>query len=301
MDPLFRYALCVEGRYKLFNPNAVFEPNIDAFRQVVGEVAELGYGGVEIVAPIIGNDVGADQYRRAMERANVQCVGLHWLLTQQPGVHLTDPDRDSMERTVACIVRLAKLTYSLGGRVMVHGSPVQRNIPNHDVSARVAFETAVTIYKRVMDQIGNLPVFIAMEQLGPAETDMFTTMATVVEMIEAVNHPHFKAVLDVKAIASKAPTAEGVAAVIRKFAPHAVHFHANDPSLGGPGFGDDPMSFDPIFQALADVGWHRLKPGFDRIPWVSVEAFNFKTVDLATIGRDSLAFMRAAESRVVLF
>ena len=44
-----------------------------------------------------------------------------------------------------------------------------------------------------------------------------------------------------------------------------AYFHANDPNLKGPGFGD--MDFVPIAAALQDVGYHGV---------VSVEVFKFE-------------------------
>jgi sugar phosphate isomerase/epimerase len=91
------------------------------------------------------------------------------------------------------------------------------------------------------------------------------------------DHPNFVLHLDVKAMSSEqTPMAE----LIRRYAPAAGHFHANDANLRGPGFGD--VDFVPIFRELAAAGYDR---------WVSVEVFDYKP-DPQTIARDSIDYMR---------
>ena len=96
-------------------------------------------------------------------------------------------------------------------------------------------------------------------------------------LVDAVGHPEFALHLDVKAMCSEqTPMAD----LIRKYAPTAGHFHANDANLRGPGFGE--IDFVPIFRQLRDAGYDR---------WVSVEVFDYKP-DPETIARDSIDYMR---------
>ncbi|MBV8267314.1 MAG: sugar phosphate isomerase/epimerase, partial [Planctomycetaceae bacterium] len=75
------------------------------------------------------------------------------------------------------------------------------------------------------------------------------------------NHPRFKLQMDVKAQSSE--TSATVPELIRRHAPRAGHFHAQDVNLRGPGMGD--VDFVPIMKALVDSGYDR---------WVSVEVFD---------------------------
>ena len=86
-------------------------------------------------------------------------------------------------------------------------------------------------------------------------------------------------------VALKAGVPEGRPALIRKYAPYLRHYHANDPNLHGPGWGEVP--FEPIFEALQDIG-------FDR--YVSVEVFNFEPGPVAIAGR-SFEYMQACLER----
>ena len=288
---MFKYALCVEGLYDLFYPGTGGSPDLTTFRSVVKRVKSWGYGALETVAPLIGEDQPPDKYREALD--GLDFVGLHWLLAKKSGVHLTDSN--TVGPTVNYISSLARLTHRLGGRVMVHGSPLQRTLQNHSCSHAKAMDVAVEVYTDVMEQVGDLPVFIAIEQLAREETDFLTSLADAIELIDRVGHKNMSLVLDVKALWEKCQSAEAVAAVIRRYGHRAVHFHANDKNKGGPGSGD--VDFLPIFQALADIGWHKPHELYGQRV-VSVEVFDCATNPLERTALDSMSYMNSIAAQV---
>ncbi len=292
---MWGHAICIEGDYGLFYENRPGLANIDTFARLVDQMAGFGYTGIETVRPLIGDDVPLERYRAVLERAGCEFVGMHWLLAKKAGVHLTDPDRDSMRRTANYIADVARVTHALGGDILVHGSPGQRTLTSHFHGQAEAMRTSIDIYKWVMDAVGDLPVWIAMEQLSMAETDVFTSLKDVLEMTLAVGHPHMKLVLDVKAMWEKCGrSVETMGEVIRAYGKHTVHFHANDVNLGGPGSGI--VDFRPIFEALAAIGWGAPHPLLGRPGWVSVEVFDCKDKPLATTAEESIQYMRSVEA-----
>ena len=258
------------------------------FGRVCRFVKEAGYDGLEVapftLAPRITDVTPARRaaLRRQAEDAEIEILGLHWLLAKTEGLHLTSPERGVRERMGEYLVALAEACRELGGDIMVFGSPKQRSLLA-GVSREQAYDWAAETFRQRLPAIADLGVTICMEPLAPTETDFVNTCDEALHLARMVDHPNFVLHLDVKAMSSE-PTP--VVDLIRRHGPTAGHFHANDPNLRGPGFGD--MDFVPIFQALRDAGYDR---------WVSVEVFDYKP-DPETIAIESIHYMRACLNRV---
>jgi sugar phosphate isomerase/epimerase len=105
-------------------------------------------------------------------------------------------------------------------------------------------------------------ITICFEPLAPSETNFINTAAQAIEFVQQLHTPHFKIILDVKAMCSDS---KPIAQIIRESWPNFAYFHANDRNLKGPGFGD--VDFKPIAAALREVGYKG---------YVSVEVFKFE-------------------------
>jgi sugar phosphate isomerase/epimerase len=251
-------------------------------------VRELGYDGMEIapftLAPSI-NEVSPArrrELRSMVEDAGLETIGLHWLLARTEGLHLTSPDPAVRRATGDYLVELAEATHELGGALMVLGSPKQRSLLPGATSDQAA-EYAIEVFKRIMPTIGAMGVDLCLEPLAPDDTDFINTCAQAVALIRRVDHPHLKLHMDVKAQCSERGAT--VPELIRRYAPEAGHFHAQDVNLRGPGMGE--IDFGPIMGALVDANYDR---------WVSVEVFDFSPGALTT-ARLSIACLRDALAR----
>ena len=260
-----------------------------AFDEVCRFAKDVGYDGLELapftLAPRI-TDLTSERralLRRQAADAGVEIIGLHWLLAGTQEFYLTSPDPSVRSRTADYIVALSDACHDLGGTLMVFGSPKQRSLlPG--VSREKAFDWAADTFRRVMPAVAANGASICMEPLSPSETDFINTCDEAVALIRAVDHPNFTLHLDVKALSSEPAS---VVDLIRRYAPQAGHFHANDVNLRGPGFGD--VDFVPIFRALRDAGYNR---------WVSVEVFDYKP-DPRTIAQQSVEYMRRTLNEAV--
>jgi sugar phosphate isomerase/epimerase len=252
------------------------------FERVCRFVKSIGYDGVELAPFTLANPItalGSDRratLRRQAADHGVEIIGLHWLLAKTQGFHLTSPDADVRNRTAAYLMALAEACRDFGGTLMVFGSPLQRSLPP-GVSQDQAYGWAADTLRGVTDTLDRSGVRICMEPLSPDETNFVTTCADAVRLIEMVDHPRVTLHLDVKAMASEpSPMLD----LIRRYGPRAGHFHANDPTRRGPGFGE--VDFVPIFDALRQSGYNR---------WISVEVFDYSP-DPETIARRSIEYMK---------
>ncbi len=251
---------------------------------VFGYAARLGYRGVEIAPFTLADsvtDIPAVERRRIREAAaatGIEIVGLHWLLVKPEGLHIAHPDSGIRRRTAKYLCDLVDFCGDLGGRVMVFGSPKQRNVMP-GVSPNQARDWALGTLREPAARAGQRGVIICLEPLGPAETNFIVTAAEALAFVQEMPSPHFKILLDVKAMCSESKT---IPQIIRESWPNFAHFHANDKNLKGPGFGE--VDFGPIMGALKEVGYG----GF-----VSVEVFNFDE-GAETIAAKSLETLRQA-------
>ncbi len=257
--------------------------------------AQYGYTGVEI-APFtlfpkdaeemdvrrLSADVRAD-VRLAALAAGVEIVGLHWLLAKTSGFHLTHEDAGVRRETLKYAQSLTELCAELGGKIMVWGSPLQRALPV-GTSREEGFCRATDFFQELAPTLEKCGVTVAFEPLAPTETNFINTAAETVELIRRVDSPHLRLHLDCKAMWGGERDAAGnpveIADVIHRYAAFLAHFHANDPNLRGPGFGD--LDFVPIFEALKEVKYDG---------WVSVEVFDFSP-GAETLCKKSLEYMK---------
>ena len=244
--------------------------------------AKAGYDGVEIAPFTLANSVTdvsnseRQRIREAAARNHIQIAGIHWVLVKPEGLYINHPDGGIRQRTARYFCDLVDFCADLGGKVMVVGSPKQRNIMP-GVSSQQAWDWAAATFRDAVAQAAERGVTICFEPLAPAETNFINTGADAIQFVEAFHSPSFKIILDVKAMCSES---KPIPQIIRESWPRFGHFHANDKNLKGPGFGE--VDFKPIAAALKDVGYS----GF-----VSVEVFNFDE-GAETIATKSLEYLR---------
>jgi len=260
------------------------------FAEVCRTVRAIGYDGLEVapftLAPRI-TDLTASrrrELRTIIEDSGLTLIGLHWLLAKTEGFYLTTPDAAVRRRTADYLRALAEATHDLGGSLMVFGSPKQRDLlPG--VTAADAENYAAEVFAAVAPDLERLEVELCVEPLGPAESNFLNTCEEAARLVARVAHPKVKLHMDVKAQSSEA--AATVPDLIRRYAPTAGHFHAQDVNMKGPGMGE--VDFGPIMAALVESGYDR---------WVSVEVFDFSPGAEPT-ARASLACLRQALNAAV--
>src|SRR6266851_3318651 len=174
-------------------------------------------------------------------------TGLHWLLVKPEGLSLTDPDAAVRARTLATMAHLVGLCAELGGAVLVHGSPRQRQIAPGETHA-IALARLHDAMAQVALTAARVGVIYCIEPLSPRETALINTVAEAADLVRAIDHPNLRTMIDCSA-AGLAET-EPVPALIDRWLPTGLiaHLQVNDPNRRGPGQG--AMQFAPILAAL---------------------------------------------------
>ena len=227
----------------------------------------IGYQGIEVApftlaerAELITPQQRAELREVAGSRG-LEIIGLHWLLMNQSRLYITHPDADIRRETAGYFVELVGLCADLGGKVMVIGSPIQRNLlPG--VRRDQAMGHAAEVFTPCLESAAKRSVTLAIEPLSTRETDFLMCASDAVELIERIGHPNFRLQLDVKAMSYEY---KPIPQIIRESAKYLAHFHVNDPNLLGPGMGE--IDYEPIIAALHAAGYDG---------WLSVEAFDIQ-------------------------
>lgn len=244
--------------------------------------ARTGYNGIEIapftLARLVTEIFPARrrEIRTAAAESGLEICGLHWLLARTEGFHLSHPDAAVRSRTAKYLCDLVDCNADLGGKVLVLGSPQQRNIlPG--MTAGAAWELATGTLKDAVRRAEDVGSIICFEPLAATETNFINTAAEAIRFAGQFNSPAMRIILDVKAMCAESTP---IPDIIRQSSPHFAHFHANDSNLKGPGFGD--VNFRPIATALKSVGYSA---------YVSVEVFRYEEGAEAIAAR-SLNYLR---------
>ena len=255
--------------------------------------ARLGYDGLEI-APFTLSDTPekistaeAARIRRVVESSGLVVTGLHWLLIKPDGLSLTDPDATLRKRTLDVMIHLIGLCAELGGSVLVHGSPKQRQTAQG--------ETHATAFARLQDAMAQAALTAArtgvvycIEPLSKRETSLVNTIAEAAELVRAIDHPNFRTMIDCSAAGQS--EAESIPDLIDRWLPTGLiaHLQVNDPNRRGPGQGE--MKFAPILAALKRQNYAGT---------IAVEPFDYSP-DGEGVAAFSVGYLRGLREALVL-
>ena len=170
--------------------------------EVFAFAKEVGFDAVEIAPYTLADSVTdipaaeRERIRQAAEECGVEIVGLHWLFVKPDGLHLTLPDADTRQKTCAYLLELTRFCADIGGRLMVIGSPQQRNI-EEGVDFQQGFEWAVESFKEAAQLAGDLDVMLCFEPLNSNITNFILNPDEALELVKAVDHPNFQMIVDV--------------------------------------------------------------------------------------------------------
>ncbi len=245
----------------------------------------LGYMGLELaLGSLCGRpheltDAAVFEMRRTVEDHELEVTGLHWLLSPYPDLSVTDPAKSPETRVI--LRRLIEICALFGGRVLVHGSPAQRQAVEGEGLEQTSDRLA-EFFAPIAKASEAAGVTYCIEPLSPGETSVINTVAEGVALVDKIGSPAFRTMLDTSA-AGQAES-KPVADVLRRWLPDGrlAHVQVNDTNRGAPGMGDDP--FWDIAAAIRDCNW----------PYpISVEPFR-TCIDGVTTAAIGAATMRTA-------
>lgn len=253
-----------------------------AFNEQCIVARELGYYGLEIVPSTLGVTphtlpVAARQAILEITQShNLEITGLHWLLAAY--LQLSIAEKSVKPQTQKTLIELINLCSDLGGKIMVHGSPVQRKLPK-DITAKENLNNVIEFFKPIAEHAETHDIIYCIEPLSPSETDFINSIEHAAEIAESIGSDFFKTMIDSSVVGQS--EVEFVVNLISKWVSTDLigHIHFNDTNRGAPGTGHDP--FHDIVAAIKSVNW---------VHPISVEPFTtrYNVVATAAIGKATI-------------
>jgi len=246
-------------------------------------VKSFGYDGIEIAPFTIASNVeriSMERRREILKKAfenNIEVVGTHWILVCDKNVKLFNESGEANREAVNYLIKVVEFTSDIGGRIVVFGSPKQRNIPSKEVFEK-AWNSAVSTFREIGDYAKDRMVTLCIEPLSRDQTNFINNVSEAVKFVTEVGHENVKLILDVRSMCDEKRSFKDI---IKEGGANLKHFHANDCNGYIPGSGS--ANYKEIMQGLLEINYSG---------YLSVEVFDFKP-DPETIAIKSLENLRA--------
>jgi sugar phosphate isomerase/epimerase len=246
--------------------------NMEAAKAAGFEYLELGTS--ELAA------LPDDEFEKTLER--IKALGLPVPVTNlfvPAAIKLTGPDTNAgaqNEYVRKAFARLARL----GTAIVVFGSGGARRVPE-GFARDEAFRQLVDFGRRAADAGKAHGITIAIEPLRRQESNIINSAAEGLELVKAVNHPHFQLMIDFYHLASER---EDPGIVIRA-KDHLRHLHVANPVGRVFPLEWEEFEYAPFFATLEKIGYDGR---------ISVEA---GSKDIPVEGARSIALLRRGFER----
>ena len=238
---------------KLAVSNIALSPGIPVAQ--MRALPAMGLTGLEVALSRIWDDTwhglqasAVESYRREVEAAGLQVVGLHSLFWQLPELGLFR-DAPARSRTMDFLTHLSAVCRDLGGKTLIYGSAPARR--RGDMPVKDAMAETVAFFRELCLRIESHGTCYCFEPLEPTVSDFVNSVHESLAIVDAVGSPALKVQLDAKALVANN---ELVPATFESVQQHLVHMHVNQPDLGVLDIAG-PINHVAIGQGLKAVGY----------------------------------------------
>ncbi|MEA5011748.1 MAG: sugar phosphate isomerase/epimerase [Angelakisella sp.] len=237
--------------YQVATPDVAIAESVTAYQgslaKSFGDLAALGYDGVELMTLDPGK-LNWDEVRDTASQLDL-CVGLVCTgeVFGQLGLSFADPDAgvrtEAVERVKGIIDFAAHLDAKVNiGRVRGQYRP--------GVAKEQTEEWAIEAFRAISDHAAPKKVDIALETVTIMQTNFINTMAEGVAMVDKVNRPNFRMMMDVFHLNIEE---KDMYEAIRKYSPYNIHVHLSDNNRRYPG--NCGMDFERVIKLFHECGY----------------------------------------------
>jgi D-psicose/D-tagatose/L-ribulose 3-epimerase len=230
------------------------------------KIAKMGFNHIEI--PI--DDPKTLDFKKCLEiitKAGISSISC--CVAMSPDRDLIDPDPKVRQNGVDYVKASIDGLAMLGGKNLVGPfySAVGRTWQQSAEEREHDLQILVEILKDLANYAGEKGVVLGVEPINRFETSFITTADQAIELVDRVNHPACKIMLDTFHMNIEE---NSLGDAIRKVGPRLVQVHSNENNRGTPGAGHVPWK--EVAQALKDIK-------FDGV--MVIESFTSKVKSIA--------------------
>jgi D-psicose/D-tagatose/L-ribulose 3-epimerase len=230
------------------------------------KIAKMGFNHIEI--PI--DDPKTLDFQKCREIINKAGIfSISCCVAMGPDRDLIDPDPKVRQNGVDYVKASIDGLALVGGKNLVGPfySAVGRSWQQSAEEREHDMKILVAILKDFAEYAGKKGVFLGLEPLNRFETSFITTADQAIELVDRVNHPNFKIMLDTFHMNIEE---NSMGDAIRKVGSRLLQVHSNENNRGTPGAGHVPWK--EVAQALKDIK-------FDGV--LVIESFTSKVKSIA--------------------
>lgn len=204
---------------------------------------QLGFDYYEPGAAAIStmSDAEFAAFRDRVRASRIRCRSVNSLIR---ALHVDGPQAD-LEAVSAYLEPTLERCRELGASVAVWGSNTSRNVPD-GFSREEAWRQIKIFLNRAGDIARTKQITIAIEPLRKQESNIINTGAEAMRLVNEVNHPHVKMIIDYYHMRIEKEDPE----IVRTAREHIVHMHFANPE--GRHWPHDP-SEDPMYARFFEI------------------------------------------------
>ncbi len=218
------------------------------------KAADLGFDFVELLVPEPEDRLKIEDVKSAADAAGIFIVLAARTNLQRS---IASADAKSRQGGYDYIMHCVDLAAELGVRIVggpLYGEPLvfagRQPMPRNDHEIAELRERTISAFSQLASYARSANVVLAVEPLNRFETDIISTTNQAVEIVDAVDNPAFKLMLDTFHMNMEDPSIDGA---IKKAAGRIAHFQANENHRGYPGTGH--IDWRTVMLTLAKVGY----------------------------------------------
>lgn len=238
--------------YQVATPDVAIADSVTAYQGPLEksfyDLASLGYDGVELMT-LNPSELDWDFVRKEAERNKLAivlvCTGE---IFGQLGLSYTDPKEEVRKEAIRRTKEIIDFASALDANINIGRI---RGQYCSELSKEQTERYAIDAFKELSGYSGNKNVEIALETVTILQTNFINTLQEAAEIIEAVDNPYFKLMMDVFHLNIEE---KDIYEAIRQYSKYNIHVHLADNNRRYPG--QCGLDFEKILCTFKECGYN---------------------------------------------